>query len=62
VLQFVGPSSLPLLSEGGIASNSTQYVGAALALPHALFTRDDRIYAFFDITFGRFGLLIYINI
>jgi len=51
--KFIGPSSLPLLTETGIANNSTQYVGAALALPHALFTREDRFMAFFDITFGR---------
>eukprot|EP00661_Eupelagonemidae_sp_cell13_P004986 gene4986-biopygen16122 len=50
--KFMGPSSLPLLTETGIANNTTQYVGAALALPHALFTREDRMLAFFDITFG----------
>lgn len=54
--KVIGPSSLPIASvSADVSSNSTQYeyVGAALALPHALFTRDDRLYAFFDIFFGR---------
>lgn len=55
--KFIGPASVPVAPVASlvVASNTTQYqyVGAALALPHALFTRDDKVFAFFDIMFGR---------
>lgn len=53
IWKVIGPASIPVYSDTGVISNSTEYVGAALALPHALFTREDRVYAFLDIAFGR---------